>query len=491
MVSARSIAMGLCLGAAAAAGCGDDDGTSATDAGVDGPGRPTRTVSGQAREHHVSAPGVDEVLSFDLSGTTFGVFIPDTMATLSDSGRSDSTFRIANVPEGEYYLRLGTRYMARTTDTVDLDYYEIGRLDALPATMPTTLFFSVTDLAAWQTDDTLELYSPSARTAAFWMDESAGNPPAVGATSLAGFAYDLMNADNRGLPSAAHDDQLTLTQLATQQVGGHRFLAVARAFLPRPFTVSNGDKTTVDGTFMTPASVPLALTWDRPAFDAELRAHSPGDEADTASYMTVAALPDADLYGYYSDAPRLVIFDPGYTTDRSTLTTTGWSYADPFPPTWTRFALIEYYTYQFIGDVYKLGSISQYVDLASVGTAPIQPTIGLPVDVQVNGRDAFTAQSGVGLTPTISWSPPTFGTADKYLVRVYEVPVEGALVPRALLETTRTSVIIPPGIMIDGNSYAFMVMARAATTLDAEATPFRESTFPGCITRVTTAFVSP
>jgi hypothetical protein len=77
-------------------------------------------------------------------------------------------------------------------------------------------------------------------------------------------------------------------------------------------------------------------------------------------------------------------------------------------------------------------------------------------------------------------------------VRVLEVPSSGnALIFRALLETTRTSVVIPPGVLSDGQQYAFTVMARSATTLDAEATPFREPTFPACFTRVTTAFVSP
>ena len=173
------------------------------------------------------------------------------------------------------------------------------------------------------------------------------------------------------------------------------------------------------------------------------------------------------------------------------LTTAGWSYADPFPPTWTRFAMLEYYTYQFIGDVFKLGSITQLVDLTTVGTAPIQPTIGLPVDVMINGRSAFTEQSGVGTTPTISWSPPTVGTADKYLVEVYEVPAADGLIFRNLLETSRTSLVIPPGLLTAGKQYAFTVIARSATTLDAEATPFREPTLPSCFARVTTAFVSP
>jgi hypothetical protein len=61
----------------------------------------------------------------------------------------------------------------------------------------------------------------------------------------------------------------------------------------------------------------------------------------------------------------------------------------------------------------------------------------------------------VGLMPTLSWSAPSLGVPDRYVVTI-----RGGPDPRGvLLVTARTEVVLPPGVLRDGTTYFARVTA--------------------------------
>ena len=76
------------------------------------------------------------------------------------------------------------------------------------------------------------------------------------------------------------------------------------------------------------------------------------------------------------------------------------------------------------------------------------PAISAPQAIKINGADFFTAQTGIGASPTLSCSAPAVGTAAVYTVhaRRFYKDAQGRLqrTPRIFtLQTTNTSITLP------------------------------------------------
>lgn len=486
-----------------ACACGGGSGdpaidASQIDAAIDAPVA-LRTVTGTLRRRFVSPTGIVEVTA-NLSNATVSALSPPSFTVHSGTGSADGTFTIPEVPEGLYYLKLGTRYLLLTADAVDLGVDIRGRATARGATSPTQLTFDLTELAAWQSTDELQM-SSSAGTAAYAMQADAANPPANSATALSGFTYDLELADVPVLLDASAGDTLMLTQLSTQTVAGRTYRSVARSFAPEPFTVTNGGTATLSGAFTTvPSTNTLTAVWNRPAYAAELAAHYPGADPRNLSTFAISPLPEGAARGYYSPAPDVVVFAPGYTND-STAVTMAWPYGDPYPQEWTRIAWSRFFKFRFA----QLGNAEPaplfaymltYRDLSTVSPqAPIEPLVGAVVDPKIAGKDALGSAlvTDVGLTPTLSWTAPSLGTATRYYVLVHNVSIQNGVTtlrPIAALETSATELVVPPGILVAGQTYAFEITARAMPGVDLAATPNRRS-LPDGWTTITTTFATP
>lgn len=65
-------------------------------------------------------------------------------------------------------------------------------------------------------------------------------------------------------------------------------------------------------------------------------------------------------------------------------------------------------------DFLQAATVFSFVPMSPAPTDPIAPVLGPPTAPLLNGVDAFVPQSGVGLQPTFSWSPPNLGTATSY-----------------------------------------------------------------------------
>ncbi len=474
---------------------------SAVAALVVGCGGPAvRTVSGMLNITFVNPAG-DMTVTVDLSTMPISALaLPSLTEYSSGNGRADGTFSIVDLPVGSFYLVLGTRYLEMSGDSVDLSYSLAGRPDDY-AKLPTDLTFNVTNLAAWQSTDELQIFSPGSGTAAYGMESNAiSGAPQVAATSLAGFEYDLSAASNPTLIAGSAGDQLTLTHLATQTDGTRVFRTAAETFVPASFDIANGGSATLAGAFSPLSTTTSDVPWDRPAFAAEMAAHAPGSLPYNYSTLAISTLAEADTRGFYASEPDVLIFAPGNLTDSTAVSAT-WAYGDPFPTTWTEFAWCRYYTYRYIQlagttPVAISARLLAYRELSTVSQqAPLEPEIGLVVSPQINGNDAFgtTLMTGVGVTPTLSWSPPTVGVASRYYVTVESVLDDGGqttLQTIATLETASPQAAIPPGILTAGQAYVFEIGARSAPSIDLDATPNADS-FPEGLGIVTTTMVMP
>src|SRR5262249_18328743 len=72
---------------------------------------------------------------------------------------------------------------------------------------------------------------------------------------------------------------------------------------------------------------------------------------------------------------------------------------------------------------------------AAPGDDPVVPVVGPVADLHVGGQDLDTARTGVGTTPTISWTAPALGTPTSYEIHVFEVGRSGVLGGRFLSES--------------------------------------------------------
>jgi hypothetical protein len=497
---ARASRFTLCFGILVAASCGGDDdgdgssGDGSADAGespdggtADGPdaGIATRTVSGVMKLRHVTPDGVVDV-PVDLTQADIAALIPPSFAVHPGSGDALGTFSIPDVPAGIYYLKIDDRYLVTSRDSVDLSSAILGRSAAVPATIPPTdLVLDVDNLAPWQPfGDELQMFSAGSGTVAFSLQNGAsGGLPEEGNTALVGFTYDLSAAPHPFLVDGDAGDLLFVSQLALANDGVNLYRRVVRVFAPDPFTMVDGQASNLGGSFADVAETDtFAAEWDRPAFDAALRAGAPIDEIPSYPNLTLHALPAAAEHGFYHSSADIVQLAPGWTDDTSTVQAS-WDFGDPFPAAWTRMVSAGLLTYRYRGvggaeprPLYSSIGVNLPRSAVSAETA-IAPVVGPVRSPQVAGHDAFESIDGIGTTPTVSWQPPALGTATRYLVVVTMLVDEEGFTRAyrvAFIDTTGTAVIIPPGILAPGGTYVFSIYALHEPWVDAEAEPNRE-----------------
>src|SRR5262249_58278593 len=91
-----------------------------------------------------------------------------------------------------------------------------------------------------------------------------------------------------------------------------------------------------------------------------------------------------------------------------------------------------------------------------MSSAAIAPGTGPVRLLQINGKDLFLRQSGVGLQPTISLSPPSLGAATFVRVFISAVDSSGSL--EAIVQTGN-SFTVPDGFLVAGKAYVVALTA--------------------------------
>jgi len=479
-------------------GCGDNRAPMLPDASILEDGPQTRTITLSAQQRFVTANG-DVVVPYDLTGEPISVLVPPTFTEILGSGDAQGMASIAGVPDGTFYLDVGVNYEVTSRSSIDLSDTRLGRATVEPATPGTLITFNVSGLSPWQDGDELQLFAPNSGLIAFNMQRASATAPLLGATSLSGFQYDLYRAAYRALVDAAAGDVVTLAQLAIKYVGATPFRTIAERFTAPPFTIAAGGRSTLTGAFSSIAQdQTLAVSWDRQEFDRALRSATPTEGTYSYPLLALQALPDAATRGFYHPAPDIAAYEPGYVADTSLLTTTGLTYGDPFPSTWTRIVTVRYYVYRFIalGNAQPLAAFGYLDDdrkLSAVANTTITPSLGPILSPTVNGLDAYTNQTGVGTQPKLAWTPPSIGAPSRYIVivsRVYDNAGRTAEQLLASVQTSEPNVVMPPDILQPGNSYMFRIVAETMPSLDLDATP-NALALPSATSLVTTALVTP
>ena len=128
------------------------------------------------------------------------------------------------------------------------------------------------------------------------------------------------------------------------------------------------------------------------------------------------------------------------------------------------------------------------------GTISLEPQLSQVQTAKLNGVDFFADQTGVGATPTITWTAPTLGTPSRYELYVYEWSIDtngkSVYAPVGDIYTTDTQVLLPPGIMRSGYYYSFTLSSEIQTYPTLDQAPLR-SGLPDSMASVISGLVSP
>lgn len=441
--------------AVALLGCGSDDPAEVPFNGVKG----TYLNTYMAGASETTAPPSEAV--------TVAALIPQPgggYKTIDGSFHADGSFEIPGVPQGNYLLKIqsegGAPIFYWTNErAIEVGYLYANRPDTAPVTItPTPLLFEVGGLSPWQETDTFELLSPGAGTFDFPYFELM-----PGDTSLGGASTDAYAMIQPNLIDGSKGDLLYVTQLVSRDAGGAPYTSLSKIFAPPAFSMQDGQPTTLTGSFSDVPQKTLSLDWKRTAFEALAKDVHPSAALFDSSFSMIAEyggtsritanIPPSLLSLYFAD-------DGAPTTDFAG----DLSYGNPFPSAW---GLVVTASASFSVSVMLPGADAPkrltgdvFCSTLMNDTASIIATPGLgPVkNILVNGESTADWRTGVGLTPTVSFSPPALGTAAGYRVMIRRIePMVGGSRFVASLYTPETSIEIPEGILFEGNYYYIRV----------------------------------
>jgi len=386
---------------------------------------------------------------------------------------SGESLTVPGVGPGTYYLKrdsgFGVDLFEQASLRVDLGWDFVGRPDGAPVAQPTVLDVDATNLAPWGRHS-LGLEAPGLGGAVVPASEAV----AVGATS-GHFAFDLQG---RSLPVAGDRAWLvqrvhtgTLSRGATQVVGV--------AALPTLPAVAVGG---------TASLGPVALV--APQAFGEMTLDVRLDE------FAALVPPVEGITVSPSGAQVWVMASPHYAGTVGAI----WLHWERFPSgganpppvtvRWPRFVPDAYQEFRetavsaLAGMAPSLGApvadvplgLSMRIERVSGADPILRPRLGPPRAPRVAGLDASKAQAGVGLTPTVSWSPPSLGTPSRYELGLFDRTSGSPVNWRATVRTTATSFSLPPGLLEAGHVYG-LVLAAVSEPNAAPSAPFR-STLP-------------
>jgi hypothetical protein len=154
--------------------------------------------------------------------------------------------------------------------------------------------------------------------------------------------------------------------------------------------------------------------------------------------MNPAAVPDSTYFyldvqpggtskGWIANTPDLVAFDGTDNPILANVDLGDIAYGNPYPGLWGEiFDFVHYVRLDYTAPG-ATNSTTQYAFLALQTTtlpsaaSPVVPLIGPVSAPRINAADFFSAQTGVGTTPTLSWSAPSLGAPTGYVVEVFSL----------------------------------------------------------------------
>ncbi len=473
-------------------GCGGNDGKT-----PGSPPVPVSDVKGSIIDTHVTETG-------DVSSTRGPTNFEIAALVKNQDGTSseifaainiDGTFVIPKVPDGPYDLRfvelVGTgalppRYVMNAPRDIDLGRVYAGRPDATAISIkPTNLSLTATGLEPWVDGDILEMFSLGS-SAAGALVPTSGTYPKAGDTALTNYRVDTSELLNPTLVEGTKGDKAFVTQLSgVAEPLLAPYQSVSKVFEPSSFTQTDGTPTDLSGAF---TDVP-AKTWTA---DIDI---GPFSSLKSAVHSTATV----------AGKNIRIIAEPGGTRATTSITPnlliceavavgkfpSSFSYGNPFPSSWAEIGTVDVsYSVQHMAPTgitkSTIVSIGQSGPIESI-TAPTTPVISPPLDIQINGMSAQDTLSGVGSSPTITFTPPAIGMPAVYIIALRRLdPGGGTTRTTAIFSTTDTKIQIPEGLLDFGYYYYVRVSVRAAFDIKQ---PFKSGTtnaFASALTGVLT-----
>ena len=124
----------------------------------------------------------------------------------------------------------------------------------------------------------------------------------------------------------------------------------------------------------------------------------------------------------------------------------------------------------------QMGFNPGYLVVAPPDSLPdvIEPELTPVRHPRIQGKDAFAPQSGVGLTPTLSWKEPRRGKPSSYVVQINMISApasDDTVIAIQARVYKATSFAVPPGLLVPGKTYNASITA--IQTDEDENRPFR------------------
>jgi hypothetical protein len=381
---------------------------------------------------------------------------------------------------GQYLLQVGQEYWLESRRAVPLQVYgETGRADVERGSEGTELRLSLNGLAAWQDQDSIQLTSWQSNCG-FW-DSSlfrTFDGPISGATSVSAMRAPWQGSAMRLIDTARGDDLVVFQRSMSKTTDGVEYVAASRAAVGPSLTMVAGQATTLAATLSPLAGTSLTVDLRPSAFLAHQAAVHPA-ATDYGQSFWALARPERVPQGIHL-SPELV-----YAADVPSDGVRTFTYGNPFPTHELYVEASHFFAVSFVfptdaGDkTYRHVPYSVVRHTAEAGRR-LDPVISPPRNVRVAGQGPAELISGSGLTPEITWEPPTMGTVGRYDVLIVRMELLGTIgVGRVAgvvyVDPTTQRLRLPPGILEPGRRYVVDVIARSFT-----GEPFidREFAFP-------------
>jgi hypothetical protein len=376
-----------------------------------------------------------------------------------------------------------------------------ARESPLETTVPTTMHLDAALAEPFETTDGIILISAAAATyQSHYADES---PAAPGDTTL-DWAIDVSSGSNLGtanLPDTREGDDVYLLHLRSAVeifpgrddawgLGGAYLQQIVGVLTPESFVPTDGGSIEVMGAFTAPSARSLAIDFRVTEFGALLADF----DVDPSESLEIYREPGTGPGVVVGIAQPLVSLTVGSTTPPDDpdcymeLVDTGMcaatcpadcgagetmvvptdfagtiEYADvyTFPGTEVMYAsttgvVVQQSSATATRDT-AVATVSVGIPLADYAGGPIQPRLGMVGAPAIDGSPLVIGEVAMGVAsgPTISWSPPTVGTADWYRVVLTDLEDRGAIrrLVVATAYTTETSFTFPAGTLVAGHTY--------------------------------------
>ena len=426
----------------------------------------------------------------------------------------DASFTIPGAdPAGAYWLRVFDqrdgpidRYYWTDARDIDLGYDVLGRPDAQVAQdSDTVLEVTTTFGTPWTALDGLEFFVPNIGVDHVRFGYALQRSLQPGS---AGLDFNVVWKDTP-LPAASKGDRLHVVRFTetTDAATGLVYSSPVEVFEPDPFTMSDGQHTAVSGQFVPAPASDFPLHFSSRAFSALQPEFNPTGQEEQIGDLQVTAPPEGSQLGDisyrefdkyqlpYDVSPQLfsVVAMPRSDADIHTTLHIGNPYpaSDLITSYWTGFDV-----YLSVVDNPIEGPAKGYFfGTASTATREplsdsnmLVPAITPATNPQIEGRDLFSNQTGVGLTPTLSWSAPRVGVPTSYEIELFQLVIQHnnfGLVPIVGLASFElaaltvpgdvTSVPLPDNLLAAGTWYVVKIRAVHEDGQDARRAPNRRT----------------